>query len=154
MDPSAGLNVMANLSNTTLTSAISINDTLPNSTDWVGWLLFFQRMNRIVCCTLGLPLNLIMAIFILRSSQPWSSPNIIYLCLSLIHLIMISQTIEELIFDAPVTPIVTSDWKVYSREILSRSKFCFSFFKITLQLTIDYKENGTNWINLFLSIYI
>ena len=56
-----------------------------------------QWINRIVCCSLGIPLNVFVPVVIARSRQLWSPRNIHWLGVTFINFAMILQLLAELI---------------------------------------------------------
>ena len=58
-----------------------------------------QRINRIFCCGLSIPLNAAVVVVIIRSKQLWSSRNIYWLGVSLFNLLIDLESIIELSVD-------------------------------------------------------
>lgn len=55
-----------------------------------------QQVNRMVCCSLGIPLNILVVAVVLRSRQLWSGRNIFWLAVTLFNLLAVAQSITEL----------------------------------------------------------
>jgi len=57
-----------------------------------------MRVSRFVCITLGIPINGLVLVVIIRSRQLWSTTrNILWLIISLLNLLAIIQVIIELV---------------------------------------------------------
>ena len=76
-----------------------LGNILPNSTQMVALnMIPIQRVNRVACCTLGLPPNLLVVLVVARSRQLWSSPrNIYWLGVTFINFLLILQSLGELV---------------------------------------------------------
>lgn len=59
-------------------------------------LITIQQVNRILCCSLGIPLNILVVAVVLRSRQLWSGRNIFWLAVTLFNLLAVVQAITEL----------------------------------------------------------
>lgn len=59
-------------------------------------LTTLQKFNRIFCCSLGTPLNILVVVVVLRSRQLWSGRNIFWLAVTLFNLLAVVQSITEL----------------------------------------------------------
>ena len=55
-----------------------------------------QQVVRIVCCILGIPLNILVAVVIIRSRQLWSPRNIFWLAITLFNSIALIELASEL----------------------------------------------------------
>ena len=73
------------------------NETLVNSGDLPTFrLTTIQQVNRFVCGVVGIPLNLLVVVVILRSRQLWSPRNIFWLAVTFFNVLALSQAITEL----------------------------------------------------------
>ena len=81
---------------------MSNNDSLDESLDeWNDMpaftLIGVQQINRFICGTLGIPLNLAVVAVVLRSKQLWSPRNIFWLVVTFFIIIALLQSVIELI---------------------------------------------------------
>lgn len=59
-------------------------------------LVPFQRFNRTTCCALGIPLNILVVVVILRSKQLWSARNTFWLAVTFFNVLALIQSMTEL----------------------------------------------------------
>ncbi len=59
-------------------------------------LPLMMRINRFMCITLGLPLNALVLVVIIRSRQLWSSRNIFWITVTFFNLLALVQAFMEL----------------------------------------------------------
>ena len=59
-------------------------------------LITIQQVTRFVCGVVGIPLNLLVAVVILRSRQLWCPRNIFWLAVTFFNALALSQAIAEL----------------------------------------------------------
>lgn len=60
-------------------------------------MILIQRINRIICSTVGIPLNILVLIVVLRSRQLWSPRNIFWFGVTFFNVIAILQSVAELV---------------------------------------------------------
>lgn len=80
------------MSNTTNETSVGPGEIMP-----VFRMIIFQRINRILCSILGIPLNIVVVTVILRSRQLWSARNIFWLAVTFFNLLALAQSMTELI---------------------------------------------------------
>ena len=74
-----------------------LNDTATSSEDLPLFRMkTIKQVNRFICVILGIPLNLLVAVVILRSKQLWSPRNIFWLAVTFFNLLALTQAIIEL----------------------------------------------------------
>lgn len=57
----------------------------------------FQMTNRIACCSIGVPLNIVVVAVVVRARQLWSPRNMCWLALTLFNLLALAQSAAEVL---------------------------------------------------------